>query len=95
MKRPYLFIILAAAAALLAVARPAEPLQRRSVKQMEFSDFLDRMKDSAGFEVTIEGSPHIYTLKQSRISGRMISGRRGAFSTTLTKNSPCDTVIWP
>jgi hypothetical protein len=57
MKKPYLFILIVAAAALLAVARPAGPLQGRCVKQMEFRDFIERMKKSAGFELTIEGAP--------------------------------------
>jgi hypothetical protein len=55
MKKQYLCVVIAAA--LLSVACPASPVQRRNVQKMEFRDFLDRMSARAGFEVTIEGAP--------------------------------------
>lgn len=56
MKKPYLFMMMAAAAVLLAVALPAGQLKGRRVRQMEFRDFIERMKESAGFELTVDGA---------------------------------------
>ncbi len=56
MKQAFLLIMIAAAIVLLGAACPAEPLRGRDVRQMEFREFLDMMKDEASFEVTVEGT---------------------------------------
>jgi len=57
MKRPLLLVLGASLIALIAVGKPAEPVRRRNVRQMEYRDFIEQMKGSEGFEVTAEGAP--------------------------------------
>lgn len=57
MKNAYLLVMMTAAAMLLGAACPAEPLRGRSIRLMEPHEFIDLMKDSGGFEVTVDGTP--------------------------------------
>jgi hypothetical protein len=56
MKILSLLIMAGAAVVLIGVSLPAELPRGKSLRQMECNEFIERMKDSTGFEVTVEGA---------------------------------------